>query len=648
MSKKTQKKKSTSRKKSTSNKSFNKSLLKVSMVILIIVLVALTIYFTLDFALHLVNNKRPPAKNDYKQLSMAIEQDDYPNAKSYHDQLFETEKNNPEFYDFLSEAMNSKLIALVKGYLVPSSDTYSIFEYFSSYISEEVVNTTVTDLYMSYKTQDKGDLDYDTYNQSLLLLNDLLKNTDFLDLVMMYEENALIIKESRDNFKNAEKLEQDKEFLDAYYSYILVSKEDVFYYEKAQNQAVLLKDQIIDEILNVAKTFESEEDYENAYYTIRSTPDIFKDEKKISDYLEYISDLFEKDQIKNLVPYTGIVYNMFFHSLALDANKAFSSARGKELFDIMATRYEFIRTLDLLYENNFILISPHDIYDTYMDNGVEHLRIKEALYLPENKKPLIMSFDNMACTHWAAGFCKKILIDDQGNLASLVVEDGVEKITYDGEHVLILEDFINKHPDFSYKNARATIGMSGYENMFGHETAKIDGPNYKQEIEKAKAVADKLKEMGFIFANHSYYHFANSRDIPSKYTDLEWLQYDTELWHQYIRPVLGDTNIYITPGGKNYSVAKYVDGDRNDPTYNYLVSQGYQLIFSVGRSQAYTNKVIGVENPRYFYGTSLFMDRYNIDGKSLYVTTTTLKEVFGFDSQLVIDPIRASFSSFIS
>ena len=73
------------------------------------------------------------------------------------------------------------------------------------------------------------------------------------------------------------------------------------------------------------------------------------------------------------------------------------------------------------------------------------------------------------------------------------------------------------------------------------------------------------------------------------------------------------------------------------------MSEGYQIILSVGRGQFYTNNIIGVSNPRFFFETSLFMDRYNIDGKSFYKEDVKLIDVFGFEYKDIIDPIRESY-----
>ena len=111
----------------------------------------------------------------------------------------------------------------------------------------------------------------------------------------------------------------------------------------------------------------------------------------------------------------------------------------------MTTRYEFIRCLNELYEHDFILINPSDLYDIYTQDNTEYLKIKDSLLLPEGKKPLILSFDNLSFVHASVGFCKKLVIDESGNLASIVTINGTDTLTYDGEHVLILHDFVKEH-----------------------------------------------------------------------------------------------------------------------------------------------------------------------------------------------------------
>ncbi len=61
------------------------------------------------------------------------------------------------------------------------------------------------------------------------------------------------------------------------------------------------------------------------------------------------------------------------------------------------------------------------------------------------------------------GFASKIVIGEDGRPScEMKMEDGtVSAGSYD--LVPILNDFIDEHPDFSYKGAKAIIALTGYE-----------------------------------------------------------------------------------------------------------------------------------------------------------------------------------------
>ena len=47
----------------------------------------------------------------------------------------------------------------------------------------------------------------------------------------------------------------------------------------------------------------------------------------------------------------------------------------------------------------------------------------------------------------------------------------------------LLQDFIDEHPDFSYKGAKAVIAFTGYNGILGYRTAA----SYNTDEYKAKA-----------------------------------------------------------------------------------------------------------------------------------------------------------------
>lgn len=105
--------------------------------------------------------------------------------------------------------------------------------------------------------------------------------------------------------------------------------------------------------------------------------------------------------------------------------------------------------------------------------------------LPEGKKPFVMSQDDVCYYPYmdGDGFAKRIVIGENGKPAcEMVMDDGT---TSTGSYDLIplLEDFIQEHPDFSYKGARAIIAFTGYEGILGYRTASSyqDSPTYEAD-----------------------------------------------------------------------------------------------------------------------------------------------------------------------
>ena len=87
----------------------------------------------------------------------------------------------------------------------------------------------------------------------------------------------------------------------------------------------------------------------------------------------------------------------------------------------------------------------------------------------------------------------------------------------------VLNEFIDEHPDFSYKGAKAILAFTGYNGVLGYRTdpdlaktaeegnknAEEYGVfNYQEEIEAAKPVVQALIDDGWELASHSYGHIS--------------------------------------------------------------------------------------------------------------------------------------------
>ena len=178
------------------------------------------------------------------------------------------------------------------------------------------------------------------------------------------------------------------------------------------------------------------------------------------------------------------ILNLSFQILIADAQRAFSNTSGYEnsYKNHYVTTEEFQKILEQLYNNDYILVSTNDCYQREEGMGGTVITAK-PLYLPEGKKPLILTQTNVCYNLYivdsdgdktpdkdGAGFANKLIIDENNNLAaSIVSTDGVEE-TGPFDLVPILEAFIETHPDFSYKGARAILALTGFDGILGYRT----------------------------------------------------------------------------------------------------------------------------------------------------------------------------------
>jgi len=319
-----------------------------------------------------------------------------------------------------------------------------------------------------------------------------------------------------------------------------------------------------------------------------------------------ISPITVKQNKTEPYEYQGKIYNIFFHSLIVYPQLALDGNINSDIYKkYMITRDEFNKILAELYKNNFVLIDINSIYTVNKDGAI----YPKDIYLPLGKKPLIISIDDLSYykSMTGHGFADKLVIDKNGNVATkIITPDDNKIITRDGDIVPILDDFIKIHPDFSIDNAKGIIALTGYEGILGYRTEDTTSANYANEISSAKTVVEKLKKTGWKFASHSYSH---DKSFSTGKTSLEYIKTDTERWDKEIRPLVGDTNIFIGPYGQIFK--------HNDLRQTYLMSKGFKVFYGVG-----------IDLYTHFYPDCLEMDRVDIDGFRLENNSDFLKIFF--------------------
>jgi len=294
-----------------------------------------------------------------------------------------------------------------------------------------------------------------------------------------------------------------------------------------------------------------------------------------------------------LVNYTGPVRHIFFHCLIAFPEISYSRAVGAPLDTDCVTVPEFKRALEELYKNNYILIDIHSTYEVKYINGIKTL-VDKKLILPEGKKPLIMSIDDMVYDpkKMGTGMVDKIILDKKGNLATYTkLKNGREVISYDNEVIPILDRFVKDHLDFSFKGAKATLAVTGWVGILGYRIDRLS-PNRQSEIAAVAPIVKKLKENGWNFASHSYGHRHEMQISYSLFKD------DMRKWKNEIEPIVGATDIYVYPYGESLPI--------KSSKYKLLLQYGFNLICGVGSEPYWKN-----------YGKSICMDRQAIDGYSL-------------------------------
>ncbi len=309
--------------------------------------------------------------------------------------------------------------------------------------------------------------------------------------------------------------------------------------------------------------------------------------------------------------YTSTVEHLFTHCLIAYPEIAFTNDNPmKNNYNIdCITKNEFNKILNSLYEKNYVLV---DINETF--KNVNGKVIKQEIKVPKGKKPLILSFDDVNYDHKKMGYgmVDKIIVDNNGNLATSTIINGKEEISYTNEFVPIVESFVNHHPDFSLRGAKGTLNLTGYDGILGYRTQSKNKINREQEIEKAKVVVAKLKQNGWNFACHSFGHYHMNKISYEQFCE------EVELWNEEVEPLIGKTKIYVYP----YGEWQVYDKGSLSKKHKLLQDNGFELFCGVGMKTFYSYL------PTKTQEKVLFMDRKVIDGTTLRKNDVNLLPFF--------------------
>ncbi len=347
------------------------------------------------------------------------------------------------------------------------------------------------------------------------------------------------------------------------------------------------------------------------------------------------------------------VTHIFFHSLIVDTDRAFDGDSEEDGYNMyMTTVEEFIAILNQMYDKGYVLISPYDLaHEVTNADGSTSFRYGN-IRLPAGKTPFIMSQDDVNYYSYMIGsgngknetpifndstndgFASRIVIDKVTGYPVCEYVDADGNVHYgDYDLVPVLETFIQAHPDFSYHGARAILGMTGYEGVFGYRTKPSYEPqlnalheagkypySYAEEVQMAKDVAQCLRDHGWILASHSYGHPAYGN------LTAERVEQDSDKWENTVESIIGETDVILYPHGSD--IHNWRNYTFDNAKFAALYEDGFRYFFNVD-GNTYWNQL----GSNYFRG-----GRRNLDGFRMYHNPDKLTDLFDVDS--VFDKAR--------
>ena len=336
---------------------------------------------------------------------------------------------------------------------------------------------------------------------------------------------------------------------------------------------------------------------------------------------------------KDGVPYVawdGIVEHLFFHPVVAYPELAFDGdSQANGIDDWMVTVEEYNRILQSVYDNGYILVDINDVWSETTGEDGQPRMVRNTLYLPEGKKPLIISYDDVNYYDYMLkdGFTYKLILGEDGLLWSWGKDpQGNEVVSQDLDALTILDKFVREHPDFSPFGAKGSLSLTGYQGILGYRT-NTDTKDWdeakeavrQQEREAVKPIIAELKRTGWTFGSNTWGH------INLYNHSVESVKEDTQRWLDEVGSLVGPTTILYYPHGARPDGG---DWQQTGPVFQYLQSQGFRVFASVGiESFSYIKKDI----------CAVICDRLHPDGTTLRSASCLERYMKFYDAREVID-----------
>ena len=337
-------------------------------------------------------------------------------------------------------------------------------------------------------------------------------------------------------------------------------------------------------ILQQAEKLAAGYNYEDAITLLDSVGDLTEHQDlqaKRSEYVNAMSSLIEyKDP--TMIP------NLSFHVLIHDMSKAIQSKDfGGNYNKNFVTTGEFTKILENLYRNGYVLVDFESFVGAKTDiNGNAQFEAV-PIHLPADKKPVMITetmvnyFDYMIDLNDDdlpdySGFPSKLVLDANGDIKAEYVDANGQTNVGNYDLVPILEDFIESHPDFSYRGARAILAVTGHEGVFGYRinsavVANKGNDYWETQVAGAKEITNALREKGYTIACYTY------KNDPYAGWSVAQISADLQSWQTQITPVIGNVDTFVFAKMSNIS-------DYNGAAFQTMYQSGFRYFISNGES----------------------------------------------------------------
>lgn len=465
---------------------------------------------------------------------------------------------------------------------------------------------------------DRAYNDYINEEITYAQLCDALDSFSLIDQAAEYcddlRQKAEPVNTGRENLKKAKDYKIQGDSFSALMMYLTVPENDILYYKSSVGMAQSLRNECNADIAAEVNGYLAKYDISGANAYINQLADKLGGDDFIESELDRIKKF--NDFQTDVVSYSGPIEHVFTHCLIAFPELCYSSpSMTASLDEDCVTPSEFSKIIQALYEKDYILI---DINSLMVENEDGSVSMAELAF-PKGKKPLVLSIDDVTydSRKMHTGMVDKLIVDDEGRICTYTKHlDGTEVVSYENEVFPIIDEFVRKHPDFSFRGARGTLCHTGFDGVFGYRTQNEpkEDVDSEKEREAALKVAAALKAEGWTFASHSYGH------AQMHQSSFDYIKRDTDNWINEVTAIIGDTKIMVWPYGGSI---------RSGEAHDYLYNAGFRLFCGVG------------VDPFFVYeadGKSLFMDRKALDGYSL--RNRRQRYMYLFDTEEVWDPLR--------